>query len=96
MDKASPPLALAVASGKTYSDAHLTVVNTSGAGSYPVYKIDLNNVSISAVSASGTSNLTETVSLRYTQIKWTYTQQNPDGTSTTVSDAWDLLANQPF
>lgn len=95
VDKASPFLALDAASGSTNTTATVTAVNTGGAVSYDMYKIVMTNVVITSVSALVTNTLTETVSLRFTDVQWTYTPNVGGMPGTPVTTGWNLVSNTP-
>jgi len=98
VDKATPLLYLTAAQGKHISQAVLTVRN-SGATPFDFYQIILTDVMISSVQSSGSAGAdrpTETLTLKYAQIEWTYTPQNPDGTAgMPVVATWNLTKNTP-
>lgn len=82
LDKASPLLFLACAQGTHISQAVLTLRDQTG-GQVEFYKITLTGVFISSVqtggSSSGDARPTETVTLAFQQIQWTYQQVDTGG-----------------
>ena len=94
VDKASPYLALGAAAGTTNTSATVTAVNT-GATPYDMYKIVMTNVVITSDAAVVTTNLTETVSLRFTDVQWTFTPNNGGLPGTPVTTGWNLVNNTP-
>lgn len=82
LDKASPLLLLACAQGTHISQAVLTLRDQAG-GQVEFYKITLTGVFISSVqiggSGSGDARPTETVTLAFQQIQWTYQQVDDKG-----------------
>ena len=97
-DLSSPILLQTCASGKTIPKAKFEFMRADGAG-VPIcyYAIELENVMIGGVtpnSANG-GTITESVSLAYSKIKWTYTQQKiAGGTGGNTSGGWDAAANK--
>lgn len=94
VDKASPYLALGAAAGTTNTSATVTAVNT-GATPYDMYKIVMTNVVITSTAVAVTNTLTETVSLRFTDVQWTYTPNNGGLPGTPVTTGWNLVNNTP-
>lgn len=97
-DLSSPILLQTCAMGKTLAKATFEFMRSDGDGK-PVkyFEIQMENVLISGVSPSllpGTI-LSEHISLKYSKIKWAYTQQAIGGGArgTTVG-GWDLAANK--
>jgi len=92
LDLTSPLLAFQCAKGVTNSTAVLTVVN-SATGS-ALYTVTLNNVSINSYQVGGSTDVpTESISLNYNAIAWTY--QPADG-SAPVTHRWNLVANSGY
>jgi type VI secretion system secreted protein Hcp len=97
-DLASPILMQHCAMGKTIPKAKLEFMRADGQGN-PIkyFEIELENVLIGSISpgiAAGTL-LNEQVSLKFSKVKWRYTQQKVGGGSggSTVG-GWDLAANR--
>lgn len=84
--------------GKTLPRARFEFMRADSDGK-PVryFTIDLENVIVSGVAPSlhaGTF-LSEHVSLKYSKIKWTYTQQKiSGGAGGSTMGGWDLAANK--
>lgn len=95
IDKASPYLALGTASGTTNTTAIVTAVNTGGAVVYDMYKIVMTNVVITSDAPVVTNTLTETISLRFTDVQWTYTPNSGGMPGTPVTTGWNLSSNTP-
>jgi type VI secretion system secreted protein Hcp len=97
-DLASPILLQTCAMGKTIPKARFEFMRADGDGK-PIkyFEIQLENVLIGGVApslAEGTI-LGEHVSLKYSKIKWTYTQQNiAGGVRGSTTGGWDLAANK--
>jgi type VI secretion system secreted protein Hcp len=82
LDKTSAELAMAVATGHTYSPVLLAAVRTSGDRPVEFLRFTLSNVIISSVAFAGdtgTSARIETLVLRPTRVEVQYTPQNADG-----------------
>ena len=97
-DMATPLLLQTCSSGKTIPKAQLKFMRADGQGARILYfQIDLENVLISSVAPSVAQGdiLTESVSLKYSKVKWKYTQQKVGGGSGgNTSGGWDLSANK--
>jgi type VI secretion system secreted protein Hcp len=83
LDKASPKLMLACATGQHIPSAKL-FCRKAGADGKPVeyYTITLSDVLVSSVSAGGSSGdviPTESISLNFAKIEWQYVPVSPDG-----------------
>jgi type VI secretion system secreted protein Hcp len=98
VDKASPALMLAVASGRHVRSGRLTV---TGGGPRPLeyLVVDLEDVLVTAcllADAVDPDRPVENVSLGFAKIHLAYTQQSASGGVGTVSEfGWDLLRNGP-
>ena len=84
--------------GKTIPKAKLEFMRADGkAERVKYYEVELENVMIAAISQSihEGSILVDTIGLRYSKIKWRYTQQKIGGGSggSTVG-GWDLATNR--
>ena len=98
IDKASPQLFLASALGNFIPSATL-VVRKSGPNPFPIYRLVLDNVLITSVNNSGTTdqngNLVEQITLNYSRISWTFFPQNADGSrGAPISRSFDLSRNR--
>ena len=97
MDKASPQLMKACANGQHIKEAKLTCRKAGGTQeTYLVIKME--NVLISSISPAGSSAddlPTETLSLNFTKIEFTYRYQDATGgAGTEVKFSWDLKENK--
>ena len=97
-DLASPILMQHCSMGKTIPKAKLEFMRADGkAERVKYYEVELENVMIAAISQSihEGSILVDTIGLRYSKIKWRYTQQKIGGGSggSTVG-GWDLATNR--
>jgi type VI secretion system secreted protein Hcp len=98
LDRASPALMLAVASGRHLRSGRLTV---TGGGPRPVdyLVVDLEDVLVTAcliADAADPDRPVENVSLAFGKIHVAYTQQSPTGGLGSVSEfSWDVGRNAP-
>ena len=96
-DLATPLLLQNCSSGKTIPKAKFEFQRADGKGERITYfVIELENVLISSVAPSVSQGdiLTEDVSLKYSKVKWKYTQQKVGGGSGgNTSGGWDLSKN---
>jgi type VI secretion system secreted protein Hcp len=91
VDATSPVFAQDAATGAYLPAATLQVVNAS---SLQVYEIQLYNVSVSSLSDVGTNGTspTETLTLHFGKMSWTYTQYDSQGANpTNITTDFDLL-----
>lgn len=99
LDKSSPQLFLATASGKHYPTATLkAAADTNKDGKLDYYVIKLTDVLVSSYQQSGASGgdkPTESISLNFAKIEITYLPQKPTGSAdTSVKAGWDLVKNE--
>jgi len=97
-DLSSPILMQMCAAGKTLPKAKIEFMRADGDGK-PIkyFEIELDNVLIGQVSPSidGGHILGETIGLKYSQIKWKYTQQRvAGGAGGNTAGGWSLSANK--
>ncbi len=97
-DLATPLLLQNCSSGKTIPKAKFEFLRADGQGQRIKYfEIELENVLISSVAPSVAQGdiLTEDLALKYSKVKWKYTQQKVGGGSGgNTSGGWDLSANK--
>ena len=97
-DLSSPLLLQNCSSGKTLPKAKLEFMRADGQGDRVKYfEIELENVLISSVAPEVRQGdiLGEDVSLKYSKVKWKYTQQKVNGgTGGNTSGGWDLSSNK--
>ena len=97
-DLATPLLLQNCSSGKTIPKAKFEFMRADGQGERIKYfEIELVNVLISLVAPSVNAGdiLSETVGLKYSQVKWKYVQQKIGGGSGgNTSGGWDLSTNK--
>lgn len=97
-DLSSPILMQTCATGKTIPRAKLEFLRADGQGERVKYfEIELENVLIGGVSPSihAGAILSEHVSLKFSKIKWRYTQQKVGGgTGGSTVGGWDLATNR--
>ena len=98
LDKASPILALAAAEGRTIAEAEL-VFYAQASDEEPTGTVRLTRVRIRSVE-SGTSSsapgLTETVSLAFTRVEWTYNATDERGGTARIVAGWDVAENRGY
>ena len=99
IDKATPALFLATATGKHIKDATLTV-RRAGGEKFEYYKVTLKDVLVSSVREHTqdpplAGGPVENVSLHYGKIEVTYIPQKPDGSAgSAVKATYDVKANK--
>lgn len=97
VSKASPSLFLKCATGEHIKEATLTV-RKAGGEQQDFLIIKLNDALVSSYQSGGSSgdNLpTDSVSINYAKIEYTYKEQKEDGSlGGDVSAGWDLKANK--
>lgn len=97
-DLASPILLQTCSAGKTIPKAKLEFMRADGQGERIKYfEIELENVLIGGISPSVSEGtiIQEQVGLKFSKIKWKYTQQKvTGGAGGNTSGGWDLAANK--
>jgi type VI secretion system secreted protein Hcp len=98
IDLASPMLAQLCACGKTIPKAKLEMQRADGNGE-PIkyYEVELENVLIAhlAPNFSGGNFPTESIGLKFSKVRWKYTQQKiAGGGSGNTAGGWDLATNR--
>ena len=97
-DLASPLLLQTCSAGKTISKAKLEFMRADGQGERVKYfEIELENVLIGAVVPYVVKGniLSEHISLKYSKVKWKYTQQKVSGgAGGSTAGGWDLSVNK--
>ena len=98
IDRATPPLFLAAATGKHIKQATL-FVRRAGGGGFEYYTVTLNDVLVSSTrehtQTSGAGGPVEDVSLSYAKIQVEYTAQKPDGSAGgKLKASYDLKAGK--
>jgi type VI secretion system secreted protein Hcp len=97
-DLASPILAQTCAAGKTIPKARFEFMRADGDGErVKYYEIELENVLIGHVAPSiGTGKIMfENVSIKFSKVKWKYTQQKvTGGAGGNTSGGWDSASNR--
>lgn len=95
VDKASPKLMLACASGQQIKDAVLSC--RKAGGSQDFLKITLTEVAITSyeIADAAAVDPTDQFVLRFAKIQFDYVQQKPDGTMGASAEAgWDVKNNK--
>ncbi|WP_295993393.1 type VI secretion system tube protein Hcp [Rugamonas sp.] len=97
-DLASPVLLQTCAAGKTIAKAKFEFMRADAQGErVKYYEIELENVLIGAVTPSIEEGdiLGEAVALKFSKVKWRYTQQKiSGGAGGNTAGGWDLAANR--
>jgi len=97
-DLSSPILLQTCAAGRTIPKARLEFMRADGQGERVKYfEIEVENVLIGAVSPALQEGdiLSEEVSLKFSRVKWKYTQQKiSGGAGGNTSGGWDLSTNR--
>ena len=97
IDLASPMLAQLCACGKTIPKAKLEMLRADGNGE-PIkyFEVELENVLIGHLAPSFTGDFpTETLSLKFSKVRWKYTQQKiAGGSAGNTAGGWDLATNR--
>lgn len=101
LDKASPMLYLRTANGQHVDQVKLFVRKNDAKGA-PVdyYMVTLVDVIVTSTTTSGTSGgdrPTESVTLNFAKIGFTYKPQKPDGSfGTAIVSGWDVVLNKAW
>jgi type VI secretion system secreted protein Hcp len=96
VDRSSPALMLAAASGAAIPSARLSV-RRSGGGPYLEYCFQNVVVMSDALETSGDDRPSETVTFRYQRVVQSYAQPGDDGTlSEPIVTGWSLVAGSPI
>jgi type VI secretion system secreted protein Hcp len=97
IDLASPMLAQTCACGKTIPKAKLEMLRADGNGE-PIkyFEVELENVLIGHLAPSfGGDFPTETLGLKFSKVRWKYTQQKiAGGSAGNTAGGWDLATNR--
>ncbi|MEO7350414.1 MAG: type VI secretion system tube protein Hcp [Marmoricola sp.] len=96
VDKSSPLLMLACCNGRHNRTATLAI-RKAGEKPFDYLVMEMTDVLVSSVSVGGSGGedrLTENVTLNFARFKYSYTQQEIDGsTDTPVSMSWNIAAH---
>jgi type VI secretion system secreted protein Hcp len=96
LDKSSPLLYLSCAQGKHIAKATL-VLRKSGGGDKPVeyYIVTMSDILVTSIQSGGGGDIpTESFSLNFTKIEFSYSAQKPDGSlEEPVTSGWDIATN---
>lgn len=100
VDKATPKLYLACASGEPIRDCRLYVHRPEAdkpGVDYIIFHLEKVTITSASTNASGSDDRpTETVTLNYGKITWTYTPLMPSGKyAPPIATGWDLETNTP-
>jgi len=95
MDKSSPKLFEALATGKHLKEVKLVLRGSSSVEYLTITLTDVMISSYSTGSSSGDDRPTESVSLNFAQIKMSYVEQDTSGRAGAATEfGWDLKANK--
>ena len=99
VDKASAYLMLACLKGEHIPEATITIRKSGEDGSFVYIVIRMTDVVVTSVAMGANGNFgrtTETVSLYFSKVNFSYTPQKADGTGLAPIDfTWNILRNQP-
>jgi type VI secretion system secreted protein Hcp len=97
VDLASPVLAQHCAMGKTIPKAKLEMMRADGNGE-PIkyFEVELENVLIAHIAPNFAGNIGgESLGLKFSKVKWKYTQQKiGGGVAGNTAGGWDLATNR--
>ena len=102
MDASSPNLLLACCQGKSHPTATIELCRSGASGTemVPYQKVELKDVVVTSITPQGSEGSdfpTESVTLCYGTITWTYTKTDLTGNPTgEIVTGWDLGANCPI
>ena len=97
MDKSSPVLFIACATGQHYKEALLTARKSGTGGQADYLKIKLEDVTVTSyqTSASNGAVVYENIGLQYAKLEMVYKEQKADGTlGGEVKQKYDFAANK--
>ncbi len=97
LDKSSPVLMIACATGQHFKEVTLTV-RKAGAGQQEYLKIKMNEVLVSSYQTSGGGGggiVLEQVAMNFAKLEMSYKEQKPDGSlGGETKQAYDFAANK--
>lgn len=97
-DLASPILAQTCAAGRTIPKAKFEFLRADGQGErIKYYEVELENVIVSQVAQGVASGdiMSETIGLKFSKVRWKYSQQRVSGgAGGNTTGGWDLAANR--
>jgi type VI secretion system secreted protein Hcp len=97
-DLSSPILAQVCAMGKTLPKAKFEFFRADGQGTrVKYYEVELENVIISEVNqaVSGGVGMVDNIGVKFSRVKWKYTQQKiAGGAGGNTAGGWDLAGNR--
>lgn len=97
VDLSSPILLQLCAAGKTIPKAKFEFMRADAGDAIKYYEIELENVLIAhaAPSVGAGAIMSESVGLKFSKVKWKYTQQKVGGgTAGNTTGGWDLASNR--
>jgi type VI secretion system secreted protein Hcp len=94
-DQSTPALYAACAGGTKLGDAKISIGRNENSVFMPLIEYTLSDAMISQISTGGSGESSDSVTINFSKITTTYTQQNVDSTKKgTASFGWDLAANK--
>jgi type VI secretion system secreted protein Hcp len=94
-DLSTPALYAACAGGKKLGDAKISIGRNEDSKFMPMIEYTLGDAMISSINTSGAGDSTDSISISFSTITTTYTQQKVDSTKKgTAPFGWDLGANK--
>lgn len=100
VDKATPDLMKACLTGKHFPWVKLACTKAGGDENFDFVKIQMDDVVISSVSTGGhggEDSMTESVSLNFAKVSYTYAEQAADGSEGAKGEAkFDIRAGETF
>ena len=96
LDKSSPLLMLGAAEGTHYATVTISCRKVGGEREQEYLKYVLTDALVSSYHSSGSSDIpTDSISLNFSRVEFTYHPQNPDGTlGHPVVACWDLRSER--
>jgi type VI secretion system secreted protein Hcp len=95
MDSASPGLWTDSVAGQLNSTVNIVFTTTDQGDTKEFLKYELSNTGLSGYSLSSGGDMpTESLSLNFTKISWTFTSTAPDVSGTPTTQGYDLTTNK--
>src|SRR6516225_3103534 len=94
MDSASPGLWTDSVAGQLNSTVNIVFTTTDQGDTKEFLKYELTNTGLSGYSLSSSGDMpTESLSLNFTKVSWTFTSTAPDVSGTPTTQGYDLTTN---
>ena len=95
MDSASPGLWTDSVAGQLNSTVNIVFTTTDQGDTKEFLKYELTNTGLSGYSLSSSGDMpTESLSLNFTKVSWTFTSTAPDVSGTPTTQGYDLTKNK--